>query len=68
MNEDEVRRGLEIENLENDYYAVPETKALHLRLLLKQLQRITQNVDDEDPNLQHGIDVCTDLISRFGCS
>ncbi|KAJ2927788.1 hypothetical protein H1R20_g9307, partial [Candolleomyces eurysporus] len=54
------------------YYAVPRTKAQHLKALLKQLAHFTQEMiedgtGDDDPNLQHGIDVCIDLKSRLGC-
>ena len=54
------------------YYAVPQTKAQHLKVLLNQLAHLTQEMitdgrGDDDLNVQHGIDVCIDLKSRFGC-
>jgi hypothetical protein len=71
LNDQEVQI-LGIQNLDNEYYAVAESMPLHFEILVKQLtheaRRIVNNKRGpgvEEPNLQYGIDVCTELISRF---
>jgi hypothetical protein len=74
LNDQEVQI-LGIQNLDNEYYAVGETMPLHFEMLVKQLTREARRIVDNErgpgvaePNLRYGIDVCTELISRFRSS
>lgn len=71
LNDEEVQR-LGIQNLD---YAVGESMPLHFEMLVKELTREARRIVDNErgpgvaePNLQYGIDVCTELISRFRSS
>ncbi|KAJ2915538.1 hypothetical protein MD484_g4860, partial [Candolleomyces efflorescens] len=67
-------QGLGVLNLENEYYADPGSTSAHFAILVKQLAHEARRMSHEsvrgikDPNLQYGIDVCTELMTRFRSS
>ena len=58
---------------DNDFYAIPTSKVYHLTMLLRRLTeeveggRIIDVEGDDEPRVQHAIDVCTDLVQWLGC-